>query len=119
MGWCSTPWSSWSARLRPRRPPTTRRHRTPRRSGPRRARRRGANRLAAPGAMKEHGVDGATAGGASVADNEEKLGLDHGGAPGEGYDPNGDGRLRAEFVEQWRTNAYGCFSSGHKFCREV
>ena len=24
-----------------------------------------------------------------------------------------------EFVEQWRDNAYGCFSSGHKFCREV
>jgi heterodisulfide reductase subunit D len=23
------------------------------------------------------------------------------------------------FVEQWRSNAYGCFSSGHKFCREV
>ena len=23
------------------------------------------------------------------------------------------------FVEQWRDNAYGCFSSGHKFCREV
>jgi heterodisulfide reductase subunit D len=35
------------------------------------------------------------------------------------YDPNGDGRLQAEFVEQWRTTAYGCFSSGHKFCREV
>ena len=24
-----------------------------------------------------------------------------------------------EFVERWRDNAYGCFSSGHKFCREV
>ena len=33
--------------------------------------------------------------------------------------PNGDGRLTEEFVEQWRGNAYGCFSSGHKFCREV
>ena len=22
-------------------------------------------------------------------------------------------------MEQWRDNAYGCFSSGHKFCREV
>ncbi len=32
---------------------------------------------------------------------------------------NGDGRLTDEFVERWRTNAYGCFSSGHKFCREV
>jgi heterodisulfide reductase subunit D len=27
--------------------------------------------------------------------------------------------LTEEFVEEWRTNAYGCFSSGHKFCREV
>ena len=25
----------------------------------------------------------------------------------------------SEFAEQWRDNAYGCFSSGHKFCREV
>jgi Fe-S oxidoreductase len=38
---------------------------------------------------------------------------------GNGYDPGGDGRLQAEFVERWRTNAYGCFTSGHKFCREV
>ena len=38
---------------------------------------------------------------------------------GGSYDPNGDGRLQDEFVEQWRDNAYGCFSSGHKFCREV
>ena len=30
-----------------------------------------------------------------------------------------DGQLTADFVEQWRANAYGCFSSGHKFCREV
>ena len=27
--------------------------------------------------------------------------------------------LEQRFVEQWRDNAYGCFSSGHKFCREV
>ncbi|HKH17189.1 MAG TPA: (Fe-S)-binding protein [Solirubrobacteraceae bacterium] len=33
--------------------------------------------------------------------------------------PNGDGELQREFVERWRDNAYGCFSSGHKFCREV
>ena len=40
--------------------------------------------------------------------------------------PNGDppsrgtgGELQREFVEEWRNNAYGCFSSGHKFCREV
>ena len=30
----------------------------------------------------------------------------------------GDG-LQAEFVEQWRNAAYNCYSSGHKFCREV
>jgi len=24
-----------------------------------------------------------------------------------------------EFVEEWRTAAYNCYSSGHKFCREV
>jgi heterodisulfide reductase subunit D len=35
------------------------------------------------------------------------------------YAPDGDGELRREFVERWRDNAYGCFSSGHKFCREV
>jgi heterodisulfide reductase subunit D len=35
------------------------------------------------------------------------------------YDPNADGSLQEEFVEKWRDNAYGCFSSGHKFCREV
>ncbi|CAN5704504.1 (Fe-S)-binding protein [soil metagenome] len=31
----------------------------------------------------------------------------------------GNGRLQAEFVERWRNAAYNCFSSGHKFCREV
>ncbi|MQA10241.1 MAG: (Fe-S)-binding protein [Pseudonocardiaceae bacterium] len=31
---------------------------------------------------------------------------------------NGDGSTE-EFVEQWRNAAYNCFSSGHKFCREV
>jgi heterodisulfide reductase subunit D len=35
------------------------------------------------------------------------------------YDPMSDGKLQDEFVEKWRDNAYGCFSSGHKFCREV
>ena len=30
-----------------------------------------------------------------------------------------DGKLTDAFVEEWRGNAYGCFSSGHKFCREV
>ncbi len=33
-------------------------------------------------------------------------------------DPTSNGDQR-EFVERWRDNAYGCFSSGHKFCREV
>jgi heterodisulfide reductase subunit D len=36
-----------------------------------------------------------------------------------GYSANGDGELQREFVEKWRNNAYGCYSSGHKFCREV
>ena len=31
----------------------------------------------------------------------------------------GNGELTAEFVEEWRNAAYNCFSSGHKFCREV
>jgi len=32
--------------------------------------------------------------------------------------PTGDPRTQA-FVEQWRNASYNCFSSGHKFCREV
>jgi heterodisulfide reductase subunit D len=32
---------------------------------------------------------------------------------------SGDGQLQAEFVERWRNAAYNCYSSGHKFCREV
>lgn len=28
-------------------------------------------------------------------------------------------QTQAEFVEEWRDAAYNCFSSGHKFCREV
>ena len=35
------------------------------------------------------------------------------------YDPMSDGQLQDQFVEKWRDAAYGCFSSGHKFCREV
>jgi heterodisulfide reductase subunit D len=35
------------------------------------------------------------------------------------YDPLADGKLTEEFVAKWRDAAYGCFSSGHKFCREV
>jgi heterodisulfide reductase subunit D len=35
---------------------------------------------------------------------------------GSSGEPDG---LTAEFVEEWRTAAYNCYSSGHKFCREV
>jgi heterodisulfide reductase subunit D len=35
-------------------------------------------------------------------------------SPGQVTDPR-----TAEFVEQWRDAAYNCYSSGHKFCREV
>ncbi|MGH3048093.1 MAG: (Fe-S)-binding protein, partial [Gaiellaceae bacterium] len=31
----------------------------------------------------------------------------------------GDGALTDEFVAEWRNAAYNCYSSGHKFCREV
>jgi heterodisulfide reductase subunit D len=31
----------------------------------------------------------------------------------------GDDSLAAEFVAEWRNAAYNCYSSGHKFCREV
>jgi heterodisulfide reductase subunit D len=37
-------------------------------------------------------------------------------------DEAADGRpdgLPAEFLDEWRDVAYNCFSSGHKFCREV
>ena len=37
------------------------------------------------------------------------------GAAAQGQATNGNARLQEEFVERWRTNAYGCFSSGHKF----
>ena len=33
--------------------------------------------------------------------------------------PGGNGQARAEFVKRWRDAAYGCYSSGHKFCREI
>jgi heterodisulfide reductase subunit D len=32
---------------------------------------------------------------------------------------NGNGAIPQEFFDQWRNVAYNCFSSGHKFCREV
>ncbi len=31
----------------------------------------------------------------------------------------GNDGLQRAFVKKWRDNAYGCFTSGHKFCREV
>jgi heterodisulfide reductase subunit D len=37
----------------------------------------------------------------------------------EGSDSGRTEALSAEFVEEWRTAAYTCYSSGHKFCREV
>jgi heterodisulfide reductase subunit D len=33
--------------------------------------------------------------------------------------PGAAGQAQVEFVERWRDAAYGCYSSGHKFCREV
>jgi heterodisulfide reductase subunit D len=32
---------------------------------------------------------------------------------------HGNGEAHREFVATWRDKAYGCFSSGHKFCRNV
>ena len=32
---------------------------------------------------------------------------------------HGNGHRTAEFVAEWRNAAYNCYSSGHKFCREV
>jgi heterodisulfide reductase subunit D len=31
----------------------------------------------------------------------------------------GDGALTEAFLDEWRNAAYNCFTSGHKFCREV
>ena len=50
-----------------------------------------------------------------MTENDRQYGLDAGG----GDATNGDAGLQEQFVAQWRNNAYGCFSSGHKFCREV
>ncbi|HJR37872.1 MAG TPA: hypothetical protein VJ819_05755, partial [Nocardioidaceae bacterium] len=36
-------------------------------------------------------------------------------APAEGS----NGQPQRDFVDKWRDNGYNCFSSGHKFCREV
>ena len=50
-----------------------------------------------------------------MADTPRSDGTADGRAPG----PGPDGQLTADFVGQWRNAAYNCFSSGHKFCREV
>jgi Fe-S oxidoreductase len=34
-------------------------------------------------------------------------------------EPTASGALTDEFVAEWRNAAYNCYSSGHKFCREV
>ncbi len=38
---------------------------------------------------------------------------------GAGQGANGRDRREAAFAAEWRNAAYSCFSSGHKFCREV
>jgi heterodisulfide reductase subunit D len=42
-----------------------------------------------------------------------------GTAQGPAGESRGNGQVTAEFIEQWRNAAYNCYSSGHKFCREV
>lgn len=39
--------------------------------------------------------------------------------PATGQGGNGNGAVPKEFLDEWRNAAYNCFSSGHKFCREV
>jgi hypothetical protein len=39
---------------------------------------------------------------------------EHDHPPGNGHAP-----VTMEFLAEWRNAAYNCFSSGHKFCREV
>ena len=41
------------------------------------------------------------------------------GQPAHGVEGNGLGPAHEAFVAEWRDKAYGCFSSGHKFCRNV
>jgi ferredoxin len=40
-------------------------------------------------------------------------------APAADGDGNGGPAHTQEFIAEWRNAAYNCFSSGHKFCREV
>ncbi|HEY7730624.1 MAG TPA: (Fe-S)-binding protein [Gaiellaceae bacterium] len=37
----------------------------------------------------------------------------------DGTAPQAESTLSPEFLEEWRNAAYNCYSSGHKFCREV
>jgi Fe-S oxidoreductase len=37
----------------------------------------------------------------------------------DGTAPRAESTLSPEFLEEWRNAAYNCYSSGHKFCREV
>ena len=38
---------------------------------------------------------------------------------GIGSEARGESTLPPEFLDEWRNAAYNCYSSGHKFCREV
>ncbi|MGW8376620.1 (Fe-S)-binding protein [Streptomyces sp. ODS28] len=52
----------------------------------------------------------------------EPAGPEEAGVPAaDGGEHHGGHRspVTAEFIADWRNAAYGCFSSGHKFCREV
>jgi heterodisulfide reductase subunit D len=49
-----------------------------------------------------------------MSSTERGNGTAHGPAGG-----TGDEHGTAAFVEEWRNAAYNCYSSGHKFCREV
>ncbi|HLT61119.1 MAG TPA: (Fe-S)-binding protein [Microlunatus sp.] len=67
-----------------------------------------------PGGVGSVGTPGeapepADAGDAGTAGNES-----NGGNGGNGHAP-----VTVEFLGQWRNAAYNCYSSGHKFCREV
>ena len=62
-------------------------------------------------ALSEPFTPGAPSNAPELADYPETLA---GPVPPPRQDPK-----TAAFVEQWRNAAYNCFSSGHKFCREV
>ncbi|MGZ5401167.1 MAG: hypothetical protein ACXWDM_14255, partial [Nocardioides sp.] len=35
------------------------------------------------------------------------------------FEPSAEPTPTEEFTAEWRNASYNCFSSGHKFCREV